>query len=106
MLLRPSTARDFLIVAVLVLGLAVVLTHSRNGTVFAQTPTPATTSAAPEKPGTVSKVKAKSKETWANMKARWAKQKERWAGCQMREKAEKRTGHESRAFLEECMTKQ
>ena len=46
--------------------------------------------AEPAKPGKVSKVKEKSKETWADMKTRWAKQKDRWADCQKQEKAEKR----------------
>jgi len=81
-----------------------MLTLAVSDPALAQASTPASEFSA--KPGAVSKVKTKSKETWANMKARWAKQRERWADCQKREKAEKRTGKASRAFLEDCMTKQ
>ena len=71
-----------------------------------QASAPAAT-AEPAKPGTVSRVRTKSKETWAQMKARWAKQRERWAECKKRTKAEKKLdAKQKRAFLEDCMTRQ
>ncbi len=102
---RPSTSRGFSIVPVLVLGLSAILTPVASKQGSAQTSAPAVSEPS-AKPGTVTKVKAKSKETWADMKARWAKQKERWAECQKREKAEKRTARATRVFLEDCMTRQ
>jgi hypothetical protein len=103
--LRPSLSWDFSTIRVLVLGLSTMLALAMSHPALAQAPT-AAVSESSAKPGAVSKAKAKSKETWADMKARWAKQRERWADCQKREKAEKRTGKASRAFLEDCMTKQ
>lgn len=102
---RPSTPKVFSIFPALVLGLAVILTHPGNRPAFAES-YPSDAPTAPAKPGAVSKAKAKSKETWADMKARWAKQKDRWAECQRREKLEKRSAGATRAYLEDCMTRQ
>ena len=102
MSLRPSTPKHFWIVPILVLGLSTILTLPMSHSALAQATAPAAT-AEPAKPGAVSKVKEKSKETWADMKTRWAIQKDRWADCQAREKAEKRGRTASRAFLEDCM---
>lgn len=101
---RFSKFGDFSILPVLVLGLAVISTPPVSSA-FAES-YPSDRPSEPAKPGAVSKVKTKSKETWTDMKTRWAKQRERWADCQKREKAEKRTGKATRAFLEDCMTKQ
>ena len=100
--LRPSTPKHFWIFPILVLGLSTMLTLPTIHSAAAQATAPAATTE-PAKPGTVSKVKEKSKETWADMKVRWAKQKDRWADCQKQEKAEKRGRTASREFLEDCM---
>jgi hypothetical protein len=102
---RPLTPKHFWIFPILVLGLSTILTLSMSRSAVAQATAPAAT-AEPAKPGTASKVKTKSKETWADMKVRWAKQKDRWAECQKLEKAEKRSRTASRAFLDDCMTGQ
>ena len=102
MSLRHSTARRFSTLPALLLGLAVLLTYPWNDRAVAQS-YGSNAPAEPAKPGTVSKVKEKSKETWADMKVRWAKQKDRWADCQAREKAERRSRTASRDFLENCM---
>jgi len=102
---RPSTPKHFSFVPILFFGLSTILTLPMSRPTAAQATAPAAT-AEPAKPGTVGKVKAKSKETWADMKARWAKQKDRWAECQKQEKAEKRGRTASREFLEDCMTRQ
>ncbi len=102
MLQRPSTVRDFSIVAATLLGLATILVPATSRPALAQTSSPAA-SAEPAKPGAASKVTAKSKETWADMKARWARQKDRWAECQRQEKLEKRSATATRAYLENCM---
>jgi hypothetical protein len=86
-------SKTFRFLPMLAIGLAVVLTHL---------PAPSLASshsAEPAKPG----IKAKSKETWVDMKARWSKQKDRWAECQKQEKAEKRSRTATREFLDACM---
>jgi hypothetical protein len=98
-----STCRDFLFAAALV---APVFAAAACRPASAQGSTPAVTAGQPAKPDTVSKVRTKSKETWADMKARWAKQKDRWAECQQKEKAQKRSRTARREFLEDCMTGQ
>jgi len=100
MSLRPSTPKHFWIFPILVLGLSTIVTLPMSLSALAQAPT---ATAEPANPGKVSKVKEKSKETWADMKVRWAKQKDRWADCQKQEKAEKRGRTASRDFLENCM---
>jgi hypothetical protein len=102
---RPSPPKHFWIFPILVLGLSTILTLPMSPSALAQTTAPAATTE-PGKPGAASKVKTKSKETWADMKVRWAKQKDRWAECQKLEKAEKRSRTASRAFLDDCMTGQ
>ena len=104
--LCPSAPRDFSVALVLVLALSAALTPVTSDRAMAQSSSPTMTSA-PAKPGTVSKVRTKSKETWTAMKARWAKQRERWADCRKRTKAEKKLdAKQKRAFLEDCMTRQ
>ena len=102
MSLRPSTPKYFWILPILVFGLSTILTLPLIHSALAQATAPTATDE-PAKPGKVSKVKEKSKETWADMKVRWAKQKDRWADCQKQEKAEKRGRTASRDFLENCM---
>ena len=105
MLLCHLASRDFWIALILVLSLSSV-TPMASDRALAQSSTPTVTTA-PAKPGTVSKVRTKSKETWTAMKARWAKQRERWADCRKRTKAEKKLdAKQKRAFLEDCMTRQ
>ena len=105
MSLCPLAPRHFPIARMLVLALSVAVMPAPSDRALAQSPTPTVTSA-PAKPGTVSKVTTKSKETWAGMKARWAKQREKWADCRKRTKAEKKLdAKQKRAFLEDCMTR-
>lgn len=101
---RSSTFRRFSAVPALLLGLSIVLAHPAPSALAESYPSDRP--AEPAKSGAVSKVKTKSKETWADMKARWARQKERWADCQKREKEQKRSATATREFLEDCMTKQ
>lgn len=99
---RPLPHWDFSILRILAFGLSTILVVAMSEPARAQTSAP-TATPEPAKPGAVSRVKTKSKETWADMKARWAKQKDRWAECQRREKLEKRSATATRAYLEDCM---
>ena len=100
---RSFAFSGFSIFPALVLEYAVVFSPVGGDTALAQTPTPTTNSEPAARTCAAGKVKAKSKETWEDMKERWAKQKERWADCQTRERSERRGATASRAFLEACM---
>jgi hypothetical protein len=68
-------------------------------------PAPGAEAAAPAKPTRTQKVKAYTRKEWNAMKRRWAKQRERWAYCRAQNWEKNLKGHESNAFLEECMTR-
>ena len=59
----------------------------------------------PPAPSRMQRVKAKTKETWEQMKARWAAQRERSRDCRQQARAQRLHGRKVRKFLDECMSR-